>query len=100
MAVTLDTTLGTGNSSGAATTTITTTAAVASGGRILVMGGRFWAGNTNFTVSGGGLTWAEDVTLYNGSNVRFSIWSAAAASGLASSTALTITYGGGATPDA
>jgi hypothetical protein len=93
VAVTVDqATLGTGNASASTTTTLTTTNAVAAGARILIVCGRFYSGaNTQSFTTTGGLTWTQDHTVVSGS-IRTSVWSAAAPSGLASSTALTITH--------
>lgn len=99
MAVTVDQgSLGTGNSSGTGTTTMSTTAAVASGAHIYLAAGRFNFTNSTMSCSGGSLTWTEDKTVVS-SNIRTSIFRAYAASGLSSSTTLTVTHTGGGTAD-
>jgi hypothetical protein len=90
--------LGQGNSSGVGTTTLTTGATVTAGHHLILVAGRFNSTNSTMSVSGGGLTWTEDVTLVSGS-YRISIFRAPAPSGLASGTTLTVTHTGGGTAD-
>lgn len=93
MAVTLDAVLGNGNGT-IATTTITTGAAVASNGRIVVLIGRFsGTGTTVSTVTAGAINLARDHSLVS-VNLRAEVWSAAAPSGLASSSTITVTHSG------
>lgn len=97
MAVALDASLGQGNASAASSSNFSTTSAVASGAHIICIVGWFHNGASTVAVSGGSLTWTEDVVLRSGS-VHISIQRAYAASGLASSTTITATFTG-ATPD-
>lgn len=92
MAWTLDTALGTAGTTTAATLVLTTTAAVAPGGLIVLAFGTFGA-TTVSSVSGGGLTWTEDIG-FVGASTRTRIITAFAAAGLAPSTAITITPSG------
>lgn len=90
MAVTLDTTLGTGAAAGSATITLTTTNPVAAGGTIIAIIGRFNSAAPTATLSvttTGGLTWTQDHTLTSG-NIRTSLFRAHAPAGLAASTAI------------
>jgi hypothetical protein len=99
MAVSLDAILGTAKGPANNNAIITTTSAVAAAGRVVVVGGRF---NTTaagtFTPTATGLTFALDHNLTSG-NLRAFVWSAPAPSGLAISTAITITPSGGGTSD-
>jgi len=95
VAITVDqATLGTSTTLTAGTThTLTTTAAVASGGLIVIFIGFLDSGYTDVisSVSGGSLDW----TLHTGSTgVGAGIATAYAPSGLASSTVITVTWGG------
>ena len=93
MAITLDAVLGNGNGTGS-TTTITTTSAVATDARIIVLIGRFsGTGTTVSTVTAGAINLARDHSLLN-VNLRIEMWSAAAPSGLASSSTITVTHSG------
>jgi hypothetical protein len=91
VAITVDqATIGNGIASGV-NGTLTTTAAVATGGMIALWIGRFNATTAvTVTPSGGGLTWTQAHQLLSG-NLRGQVWYAPCPSGLASSTAITLT---------
>lgn len=85
------------NSGDATPLAFTTNQAVASGG-FIVLGVETWWGSANPIItgaSGGSLTWTVDVSDDTESGFRRAILSAQAPSGLASSTTITITWGGG-----
>jgi hypothetical protein len=95
MAVTLDRSIGTGNAQGAASVTLTTSGAAASGALLVIGVGAFVTGSPTITVTGaGGLTWATATTGSSGS-LRGLLFYAFAPSGLAGSTALTVSAGAG-----
>lgn len=91
MAVTLDAALGTGNNAGATTCAITTTNAVAATGRPVIIVGYFFNGVRTCTMSGMGLTWAEDAVL-RAASLHISIFSAPDAAGHASGQTITATF--------
>lgn len=89
MTVTLDTALGHGNAGSTNIVTFATTAPVAVGARIVVIAAFFQGGTaTTLTVSGGGLSWAQDNSAVSGS-LRIFQWSALAPAGLSSGTTIT-----------
>lgn len=101
MAASLDAQLGTNAQAASTTITLTTGAAVAAGAVIFIGVGTFNSANPAGTFSvttTGGLTWTEDKTLL-ALNVRTSMFRAPAPSGLATSTALTITHSGAGNGD-
>lgn len=95
MAITVDdATLGTGNSSGGSgvPTNLSTAGVVAATARIIIIAGQFSSVGATMSVgTTGGLTWATDIAAVSG-NLRVSIFSAAAPSGLANGTTLGIAH--------
>ena len=93
MAIALDQSLGSvGDAGGDSTIVFTTSAAVAANG-FIVLGIGAWADvGTVASVSGGGLTWTVDRSTNITHFTTPSIASAPAPSGLASSTAITVTF--------
>lgn len=79
--------------SAGSTVAVTTTSAAAAGSTIILVGCAFKTTTINASsVAGGGLSWAVDKTAYSSGNDNVFIASAYAAAGLASSTALTVTF--------
>lgn len=91
MAVAFGASLGTGaaGATPAATWSLTTTATVPAGGHVIVAVGWFHATAT-VTLSGGGLTWTQDVVFGTGSR-NVAIFSSPAPAGLPSGTVITAT---------
>lgn len=95
MAVTLDALLGTGNATGSATVSLVTANTVAANGRLVLLVGSFFTSQGTYSVTtAAGLTWTQDHTVVSG-QIRVSIFSAPAPSGLAASSTITITDSGG-----
>lgn len=91
MAIALDANLGTNQLTASGTSiTLTTAAAAAAGSRVILMIGYF-SGGTVTSVSGGGLTWVEDMES-TAASPGLAVYSADAPSGLAVSTVLTVTF--------
>jgi hypothetical protein len=98
MAVSVPVLRGTANSdTSASTLAVTTTGAIASGAKIILVAG--WRTATTLSsVAGGSLTWVIDRQQVDGGAARhYAFISANAPSGLASSTAITLTFSGNTT---
>jgi len=74
--------------------TLTTTAAAAANTRIFLFVNWNHTSRTLTSVSGGGLTWAVDVQVRDGSRFHGAIASASAPAGLATGTVITATFSG------
>jgi hypothetical protein len=97
MAIGTPTSIGTNSGAGPTTLNLTTTGAVPVDGLIVIVGCWGFASARTATASGGGLTWTTDHTqgFTSGYEYRLGIFSAPAPAGLASSSTLTLTAGGG-----
>jgi hypothetical protein len=93
VAVTLDTSLGTGNQAAGTSVTLTTSAAAAAGSMVVIGVASFiGAVPAHSVTAAGGLTWATAHTSTSGS-LRGSLFYAFAPTGLASGTTLTVSAG-------
>ncbi len=94
--IAFDANLGQAYALGGSTVNTHTTTATAAAGSTIILGLRGYSGGTNnaaLTVTGGGLTWSVDKTIYltGGDKDNFFIASAYAPSGLASGSTITMT---------
>jgi hypothetical protein len=92
--VAFDKNIGSNSINGTALLTITTSAAAVSGSKIFALVSWFHPSSATMAVAGGGLSWTS-LKQVNNSSDRFAIWSADAAAGLATNTAITATAASG-----